>query len=212
MMPLRRAASGTGRARRALLAAGAFAWLAAGLACSTSRLTSQWKAPDYQGGRLTRLLVAARMPDSAMRRATEQGLVRDLSREDLHAIAASSVLPDSVSRDSVRAYVAREKLDGVLLVRLVSHEREVLGTNRSNVASFHVFYDDFDTVWPSPGATAFAPETEVVRVETSLYEMTGQGRLIWRIVSEEFAPPSTGTTVKDLRALVVDQLVRDHLI
>jgi len=102
----------------------AAALLAAG--CASTQLVTQWRAPDYRGEPLRRLLVVGMTQQSVERRAFEDTMVSSLRAGGVDAVAAYSVLPEDGEPDQARLARAASEAgaDGLLATRVVKVDKE----------------------------------------------------------------------------------------
>lgn len=155
--------------------------LAAGLAlaaCTSTRVTETWKAPDAGPLHFQKVLALALVEDQSVRRIAEARLQASL--RSVQAVQSHEVLDAEDLRDRERA---KERLrqagfDGVVALRLVSSRQE---QNAARVVPHETF-------WGVYMATPVAASVEtLVQVEISVYSLA-EDKLLWTGVSEFFDP------------------------
>ena len=180
---------------------------------SSTHLVDSWKAPGVSELEFGKVLALAVSSDEAFRRVAEDKLVERLNVKTVtvpsYAILGGADLKDT---DAVRGRLQKAGFDGVVTVRVIGQSENVSW----QPASFPTTYYSF---WPYYGygmARAYDPgylRTEtVVRIETNIYSLEEDEKLLWSGVSETIDPANTARVIDDLVNVLGAKLRTDGLI
>ena len=150
-------------------------------ACATTRLTSAWKDPAYNGQpRKIMVIEVAKKP--AIKRIFEDEFVRQLKAHGVDAVASYTVMSDQVQDDHmvIARKVKEQGADAVLISRLVSKKTVHTYYPPANYGNCWDYYGYCSQSMYAPGYTA---EDEYALMETSLYDARND-KLIWSAASE----------------------------
>jgi hypothetical protein len=156
-------------------------------ACATTKLTSAWKDPSYQG-QPRKIMVIGVAKKPVNKRIFEDEFVRQLKARGTNAVASYTVMPDEKQGDHavIAAKMKEQGADAVLISRLVSKKtvRTYVPGSVSYPTSYYGNWRDYygygtQSVY-TPGYTA---EDEYALMEANLYD-AGNDKLIWSAASE----------------------------
>lgn len=204
-----------------LLGAMGAALLAA--ACSSSNgFVSSWKAPDATPLQVSGSKVAAMvmMKDESARRAAEDALARELTSRGANGIPAYTVFPNGEPSDesSARAMLESEGFDGVVTMRPVSTDKEVVSTPPTYAGP--VYGGFWGGYYPYGWGAAWGPTVvspgdirtnTIVTIETMVYSLK-QNKLVWAGQSKETNPSNVNRTIHDTAEKASRELERLGLL
>lgn len=203
--------------RRILVAALVCAFLAG---CASTRFVAEWRANDYPGPALRKLLVVGVSRDAVARRVFEDQLVHELAGRGVAATASYTLAPGEgeLDRPALEKLVTTAGADGILTTRLVQVARQtayVPGTY-PYPAPYYGFYGYYPYAYRGAWmGYAYVPpqivQYDVVVLETQLFAGPGQV-LVWGATSQTLAPADTRQEATRLGRLVVDALAKARLI
>jgi len=156
-------------------------------ACATTKLTSAWKDPSYQG-QPRKIMVIGVAKKPVNKRILEDEFVRQLKARGTNAVASYTVMPDAKEGDHavIAAKMKEQGADAVLISRLASKKtvHTYVPGSVSYPPSYYGNWRDYygygsQAVY-TPGYTA---EDEYALMETNLYD-AGNDKLIWSASSE----------------------------
>jgi hypothetical protein len=189
-----------------------------GVSCGTkTRVSSQWRSPDYKGGPMHKILVVGISETSLGRRTYEDRFGEALRSGGATAVSSYQLLPtdDRLTKEQLEEVVRRDDFDGVIVTRLleVAEETTYVPPSTHVVPSYgyggyYGYYGRNYDVVHSPGYTR---TTEIVRVETRLWN-AADSQLAWGITSETFDPKSTDDAIASVTKKLVQQLSKDGLL
>ena len=183
--------------------------------CTSTRLTTVWKAPDApERIQLSNVVIACLFTDETARRAAEDQLVQRIGPEHATPSYELLTLAESQDPDVVRTRLADAGFDGGLVMRVVSVDKEQTWT--PGTAGRPVYYDSFHSYYGYGWSTANTYgrwETDtIVQIETILYQFRDGAKMIWGARSETFNPSSVSQTVEEIADAIRDRLRKDGLI
>src|SRR5688500_6375224 len=178
--------------------------------CSSPKVTSRWRDPDFAGPiQFKKAVVLAIHPDAAVRKVAEDEMVAQIGTG--RAVAGYNVVSDDERKDvaALRSKVEAQGIDGAVTMKLASSHTET--TDVPNPAGAQPFYNYYDQA----GALATAPRTTVttriVGVQTNVYTVA-DGKLIWSGTVELQNPSDAHQVVDDVAKAVRDQLRKEKLL
>lgn len=185
--------------------------LCALLACSTTRIETQWQEPGLAAEQLAfrRMIALAQVDDETTRRAAEDELVRVLASgsraraRGMQVEPAYRLIPSTELGDvaALRAKVEAAGYDGAVVLRLVSDEARVTYVP----GRYEVYWGA--AVRYEPGYTDV---DRIVRIETSLYSIR-EGKRLWSGVSRTLNPRDVRELVDDVARAVGAELEEQGL-
>ena len=192
-------------------------------ACATTGFVSTWKAPDAAPLQLSGSKVAAvaMMQNEAARRAAEDALAREITRRGAQGVPMYSINPDARpdNEQAVRAAVEGAGVQGVVVMRPVGKEKEVVATATVYAGPRYGGYwgGYYGYGWGSPygyggpAAGADIRTNTIVSIETLVYSLR-QNKLVWAGQSKTTNPSGVDQLVKETSALVAQELRKQGLI
>jgi len=183
--------------------------------CATTRLTSAWKDPAYQG-RPRRILVIGVAKKPANKRLFEDEFVRQLKANGTEAIASYTVMPDSQQGDNavIAAKIQEQGIDAVLISRLTSKktvDTYVPGTNTYSPAYYGNWRDYYGYGLQAVYTQGYMAEDEYALMETNLYD-AGNNKLIWSALSETEIQNSDQAQIKSYIGVMVKAMIDKKLL
>jgi hypothetical protein len=176
-------------------------------ACESSTTIEQaWRAPQQPATGLRNVVTVYLAPDGAMRRSVEDAMAQRLARIGVHAVPAYTVLADNDLRDRerIRTTLAGRGYDGIVALRLVSR-----GTEFENVPG--TFDGYWGMAWPGVYGDWYVRAETVVRVETSVYDLTNS-KLLWSGLSKTLDPATTSEAIDDVTKVVAKALDKQQIV
>jgi hypothetical protein len=185
----------------------------------SSKLIVSWKNPEYSGPKFKKILVIGMSPNPGRRSDFEDALSSLLNKPGQEVIAGNQLLlrPDSkVNLDYIREQIRENKIDGVIVSRLVSvKDSYTYVPGQAWVYPYpyyRSFYGYYGAVWPVVYTPGYTIEDKTVRVETNVYACTPpDGELVWTGTSDTFNPSSASNVIKSLTKLIVAELTKAGL-
>lgn len=189
-------------------------------ACSSTKLSSEWREPADAGGPPQKLAVIAVVKDDAISRLIENEAVQRLPAST-HAVAARQLgFTPGADIHALRHNLQQAGFDAAVITRLVAiDEQEIYHPPQAyfvdNRPMFSPYYRDFWNFYPYATSVAVAPayKTRQTRyiIETMLYRLP-EGTPVWSVVTETLNPSSTLVLINEVVRLVQKQMSRAGLI
>jgi hypothetical protein len=185
-------------------------------ACGSTTFTSTWKAPDAQrvdplGKSIAALVISS---DKKSRRDAEVYLAQELTLRGARGVAAYTLIGlDHPNADYVRARLKEAGVEGVVVMRVVSHDRSVIvdpaGFSGSAYGSFGSYYSSYGVALTY--STGSVQTDTVVTIETLIYSLN-QDKLLWAGTSRTSNPEGLQGLVTDVANAVASQVAKQGLV
>jgi hypothetical protein len=193
------------------------------LACSatTTQFVSSWTAPDAQplAFRNSKVVAVVMAKDPSLRREAEDTLAREITERGAQGVAMYRILEEATSgnEDEARRALEAEQIKGVIVMRPVAKEKEVVSVPAPShgTAGTEYYYPSYyggyySYGWSSPYDSEIRTNT-IVSVETLVYSLE-QNKLVWSGQSKTTNPEKIDDFVKELADAVADELKEKGLI
>ncbi|HSB51712.1 MAG TPA: hypothetical protein VLD40_03555 [Dissulfurispiraceae bacterium] len=186
--------------------------------CATTTLTSTWKDPSYDGGKLKKILVVGVTKKPAMKRIFEDEFVAQLRVKGLDGVASYTVMPqdEAPDKNALTALVNKLGVDGVIVTRLV--DKKTIETyyppqvtyvpNPGYYGGWYSYYYPSYSYVTTPGYTT---ENQVIVLETNLYAANGE-KLVWSGISETFVEDTANQLIKGFVQVIIRDISEKGLI
>jgi hypothetical protein len=187
-------------------------------ACATGNttFTSTWKAPDAnqihpEGKTIAGLVIS---PDAKRRRDAETYLAYELSVRGAQAVSAYTLTGlDNPPLDEVRARFKQAGVKGVVVMRLVGHDKTTFsdpgGLSGSVYGTFGNYYSSYGmSVSYSSGYEYTESE---VRIETLIYSLNPE-KLLWAGTSRTSNPEGLQELITEVSDAVSREVAKQGLV
>jgi len=185
-------------------------------ACGSTTFVSTWKAPDAQrvdpaGKTIAALVIAS---DPKRRRDAEVYLAHELTIRGANGVAAYTLIGlDHPTVDYARTRFKEAGVEGVVVMRLISHDQRVIvdpgGFSGSAYTTFGSYYSSYG-MEVSYSTGSVQTDTEVT-IETLLYSLR-QDKLLWAGVSRTSNPEGLQSLVTEVADAVASEVAKQGLI
>jgi hypothetical protein len=184
--------------------------------CASSRLVNMWKDPSFNG-EIHKVLVVGLGRRASSERIYEDTFASELRNRGIDAVPAYQIFGDDKPRDEtvLREEVRNGGFDALIITALAGvqqNERYVPGYTtyvprvyRSYWGNYYFWYDRLR----SPG---YVQNYQTVRLETSVWRIGQDERLIWSGTSETIDPNSAESVSKDIVDLITKELEKERVI
>lgn len=184
-------------------------------ACSSTRITQSWVAPEFAGALPRRPLIIAVTDNDTTRRAFEDAFSEALGRYGIQSRSSYRLLPgDELQQQAaINTAITRSGADSVLITRLLGVEdREVHHPPSSQMvpAGFGGYYPYYHQSWVIIHEPAYTSSHRIVALETSLYSSNDE--LVWSARTETWDARSESRLMKEVIETVVEKLNSDGLL
>jgi len=184
-------------------------------ACSSTRITQSWVAPEFAGALPRRPLIIAVTDNDTTRRAFEDTFSEALGQHGIQSRSSYRLLPgDELQQQAaINTAITRSGTDSVLITRLLGVEdREVHHPPSSQMvpAGFGGYYPYYHQSWVIIHEPAYTSSHRIVALETSLYSSNDE--LVWSARTETWDAKSESRLMKEVIETVVGKLNSDGLL
>jgi len=201
------------QAMRSWLAAAALTALLLG-GCASTSLVNQWKAPDYTGGPMRKVLVVGVTKQPSLRRVFEDEFAARLEAAGVNAVPSYTVIKEDGQADEAVLESAVQGLgaDGVLVTRLVNKEQVTqISPGFYHPAPALGFYGWYSSAWMGYYEPPTVYQYDVVTAETSLYSPP-QSTLVWSGTTETFSPKDVKKETTEFAEIIIGALRKEGII
>jgi len=189
------------------------------VSCGTkTRVSSQWRSPEYKGGPMHKILVIGVAETSTARRNYEDRFAEALRGRGADAFPSYQFLPtdERLTDEQLAEVLRRDGFDGVLVTRLLGVKEKTTYVPPSSyvVPSYrggYGYYGYYGRSYDVVHSAGYTRTEKVVRLETRLWNVA-DSQLAWGIISETFNPTSIKDGTSSVTAKLVQQLAQDGLL
>ena len=180
-----------------------------------SKYKTTWRASDvgpqsFAGKKVAAVVISG---DESLRVSSEEALVRELAGRGVQGVAAYRIVPKEALQqvDTARPFFERAGLDGVIVLRPMSLERERTYTPDTWASPYYgTLWGYYGYGWGSVTTGGYVTDTPVLTVETLIFSIA-KDRLIWAGVSETKHPETVQKVVADLVRSAAKELKKQGL-
>jgi hypothetical protein len=189
-------------------------------ACSSSKLTSSWKAKEASGKIYHNVMVWCILTekDSLLKSNIEAHLVNDLANMGYHAISSISVFgPRSYKKLTEKEIVEQFKnsgVDAVITIVLLDKEEKKLYVPASlvnNPSSFNQVDRYYSTVYDKVFMPGYYASSTDYFWESNFFEVS-QHRLVYSAHTRSFDPASANTLAHEYGVLLIKDMAKKKLV
>jgi hypothetical protein len=201
---------------RKLMLVGLAVALTVGTLSAAEKFLSVWKAPD--AGRLgfagKKVAAVVMTGDQNLEVAGEESLTRELTSRGVSGVAAYRMIPreELQDKDKAKAWFTRSKVEGVVVMRVVSSEKETnYRPDMWVTSSYSTLWSYWGYGWTAVYVPGKTEENRIITVETLIFDVT-KDKLIWAGVSEKTNPKNVQRVVGELVSEIIAQMKKDGLV
>jgi hypothetical protein len=192
------------------------------LGCSSSRITTSWKAKDEAPKKFNKIMVIAllKQNDGALKKQMEDHLVGDLKTAGYTAISCIDEYGPrafaTLEEDKVIEQLRNKGFDAVMTIVLLDKQQErdyVPG--RINHSPYYIYQNRFwgyyrtiNTRIETPG---YYSTTTNYFWESNFYDMTAK-KLLYSVQTESFQPSSAGSLAHEYGKMIVADMLKQQIL
>jgi hypothetical protein len=188
-----------------------------GGAVYAGKLKSTWKAPglqptSYAGRKVATLVIT---DDQSIQMSGEEALARELEARGVLATPTYRLIPKEELKDAekVQAWLKRGKFEAVVVMRVVTAEKEVSYNPVMFSSSYYSTFGGYYGGYGYSSVTALGkPSTDMVVTIEALIFSVADGNLLWASVSEKTNPKGAGPLVKELVKDITVEMKKEGLL
>jgi hypothetical protein len=198
-----------------------FAIALLGFGCTSSKITSSWKARDAASQNYRKILVLGLIKDNdrTLRENIENHLVADLNARGYEAVSAMSAYgPKGFENNDEQAALSKLKtngVDAVLTIVLLGKEntqRYVPGrVVYAPTFYYSRFWNYYGTLYHRIYEASYLLTDTRYLWESNLYDMTDQ-HLVYSVQTQSFDPASSATLGHEYGQLIVKNMVKNNVL
>jgi hypothetical protein len=189
--------------------------------CSTSRITSTWKAENVQPKKYNKILVLGliREPDRSIREKMEQHLLGDLTERGYNAICACEEFGpkafENMTEKEAISKLTNSGIDAVLTIVLLDKTKEryyVPGrVYYSPYYNYHNrFWGYYTTMYDRIYSKGYYEVSTKYFWESNLYDMDSK-QLVYSVQTQSFDPASSEALAHEYGKLIVNSMVKNNV-
>jgi hypothetical protein len=165
-----------------------------------------WMDPTYSAGPIKKAIVFGIVRQDGARRTLEDSFATALIQQGIQATPSYQLFPgDAVNKEEARAKVLAEGYDAVIVAKLGDKKQTTTYTGGGGYwGGYYGGWGGYDT--------GTVMTTEYVTFENTVWDPTGEGKLIWSATTETLNPNSGPKFASSLIDAVVPRLTRDGIL
>ena len=185
-------------------------------ACATTRLSSVWKDPSYQG-KPKKVLVYAILKNPGNRRLIEDEFTAHLKYRGIDAVPGYSVFPgdELVKKEAMEEKLKEQGFDTLLLTRLTGEKKEQVQVPGTMAYQPAPYYNNWGSYYNSGYTSVYTPsrtvEQQYALAETNLYNVSTE-KLLFTATSETWVGPNIQSLIKEYAALVMKEMQKNKIV
>jgi hypothetical protein len=181
--------------------------------CGSTRTSKVYKASDYSGGPLNKIMIVGIAENQENRKRFEELLAEKFNGVGVDADPISQTIPlgKTLNKEVIKGEAERLGMEAVMVTRLKGIEEKSVYTAPGNPQHYNHFDHYFPVVYQDVHRSKFYSQYENVRLENNLYD-TRTAKLIWSAESETVNRDSIATLVDSLFDEIVKELKKTGLI
>jgi hypothetical protein len=178
--------------------------IAVGGCSSGTTMQNVWKDPAYTAGPMKKAIVLAIVPTSGARRTLEDAFAEALVAQGVPATASYHLFPgDTIDKEEARAKLLADGYDAVIVSKATGKEQQT--TYTGGMTYWGGYYGGMY-------GTGTTMTTEYVTFENSIWDPTGEGKLIWSGNTETLNPNSGPKFASSLVGKLMPELTKAGLV
>ncbi len=185
-------------------------------ACRSTTLERSWKAPAAGSLTFNKIMVITATPDGALRRTAEDAMKTQVS--SVPVIGSYELAPDYTTlrdRSKMAAVIEEAGVDGIVVLRLISDERDVHYVPGSPMPSpYTSFWGYYTRPFAMSGLyweTGTVVHDRLVGIETNIYSADSES-LVWSGYTKTRNPRDVATLVAEIAEVVRAKMREQKLI
>lgn len=197
--------------------------LAMALVCTSSRITSEWNVKDITPGNYEKILVVGLVKETErqLRQDMESHVVGDLKTLGYTAVSAFEQYGpkafEDMSEESALAKIAESGVDAVMTIVLLDkgQEKEYVPA-RVYYSPYIVYQSRFWGYYTTMRTRVYQPgyyqENTNYFWESNFYSLRDGKKLLYSVQTKSFNPGSASTLAHEYGRLIVNDMVKHHVI
>lgn len=185
---------------------------------SSTQLTDMWRDPQYNAPPMQDVLVLSMRRNPAMRRAWEDGFVKELGQHNIQATPSYRMFPEQLPDTAAILTAVRDQgYDGLLINypagRDVEH-RYVPGYATVQPVTYRSPWTGYYyTRWRNVYEPGYVTDDQLVYNEVQLWDVRGEDdQLIWAGTTETVNPTSSRDVNHEIGNVIVPELVNQGIL
>jgi hypothetical protein len=190
--------------------------------CSTSKITTSWKADNIQPKKYNKVLVLGLInePDRTIREVMEEHLVGDLKDLGYDAICSCDEFNpkafENLSEKQALDKLGNSGIDAVLTIVLLDKSKErYYVPGRVQYSPYGIYYNRFwgyyRTMYDRVYTPGYYTENTKYFWESNFYEL-GSKQLLYSAQSQSFDPPSAQSLAHEYGQMIAKDMVKNNVL
>jgi len=197
-------------------------------ACTSTKLTDSWKAPEAGSIHFTKILVMAVAPVDSLRHPAEDAMRAQI--KTVPVVTSYELLPkaeDGSDPVKLAAAIKAAGVDGIIVMRMVSSDSEVGYTTGGMMPSYYTsfnsyysynfggYHNYYNNRYAAQASFYYDPPKmyvdQIVGIETNIYN-AGDQKLIWTGITKSTNPEGIDKLIAEVAGVVRSKLRSQGLI
>lgn len=189
------------------------------VACSSTKMVTEWHEKEYQGGTLNRFLVIGAIKSDLYRRAYEDALVAQFQESGIEAVSSYTLissLEEYDDEEKLKHAVKNTSADAVIVASLLEFDE----SERYIPPSYDVspslgygagYYNSYHAAMRVSYQPGYTQKTTTIRIGSEAFTANSE-KLIWAAETESFNPGSYQSVIDKLADITVSSLRKNGFI
>jgi hypothetical protein len=184
-------------------------------ACTSTHLTTSWKAPDTEISieKLNKVLVVALFKTETSRREAEDEMANYLQGKGITSYNYLTDSFDPKNADALRDKIRAAGFDAAVTMRLIDVDKEKVYTPGNT--SFPIYNRNFSGYysrnWSSYSTPGYYSTTKIFTVETNIYSIK-EDKIIWSGLTKTTDPDGVEKMMKEIVKVVYNKMLKEGFI
>jgi len=177
--------------------------------CTSSKLIDVWKDESFRPVPTKNVLVIAINNNKSKRRMWEKSYVDILNEHGIKAVPSYKYYPDNAPEEKDIPNLFDKKFDRIVLVQVVSQEE-----NRYHYPGYSYYEPWGFRHWYgwSYSRLSFVQKERITQLETTVWEPSEDGKMIWSGITETVNPSSQKQFSKEVASQIIPKIIDDKIL
>jgi len=193
------------------------------IACSSTRITSSWKADNIQAKQYKKILVLGLInePDRTVRENMEEQLVSGLKDMGYDAVCSCDEFGpksfESMKEEDALAKLGNSGIDAVLTIVLLDKDKErYYVPGRVSYTPYNVYHRRFFGYYSTMYRRVYSPGYYVTDTkyfwESNFYNLSDGQELLYSVQSQSFEPGSAKSLAHEYGQMIIKDIVKNNVL
>ena len=191
------------------------------VACSSTKMVTEWSEKDYQGGELNSFLVIGAINSDLYRRAYEDAIVEKFKENGIDAISSYTLmtsLEEYDDQEKLKHAVINTGVDGLIVARLIDFDESEQYIPPSydvsptlGVGLGRGYYNSYHAGVHASYRPGYTQTTTKIRIGSDVF-LADNEKLIWAAETESFNPSTYQSVIDKIADITLSSLRKNGFV